>query len=153
MLFSGDEVEKKLASLSGGEAARLIFARLSVEQPNVLVLDEPTNHLDLEAIEALVAGLEAYDGTLIFVSHDRWFVSQLATRVFEITERGINDFPGTYDEYLGKLRRRPPRRRRRRPARQTTEEGREHPGPGKLLPRNRQATPASARASSSGATS
>ena len=100
VLFSGDEVEKKLSSLSGGEAARLIFARLSVEQPNVLILDEPTNHLDLEAIEALVAGLDAYDGTLIFVSHDRWFVSQLATRVFEITENGITDYPGTYDEYL-----------------------------------------------------
>jgi len=100
VLFSGDQVEKKLASLSGGEAARLIFARLSVEQPNVLVLDEPTNHLDLEAIEALVAGLDAYDGTLIFVSHDRWFVSQLATRVFEITEHGITDYAGSYDEYL-----------------------------------------------------
>ena len=100
MLFSGDEVEKKVPSLSGGEAARLIFARIAVDEPNVLILDEPTNHLDLEAIEALVAGLEAFDGTLIFVSHDRWFVSKLATRVFEITEHGINDYPGTYDEYL-----------------------------------------------------
>jgi ATPase subunit of ABC transporter with duplicated ATPase domains len=100
VLFSGDEVEKKLTSLSGGEAARLIFAHLSVKKPNVLVLDEPTNHLDLEAIEALVAGLEAYDGTLIFVSHDRWFVSQLATRIFEITAAGITDYPGNYDEYL-----------------------------------------------------
>jgi ATPase subunit of ABC transporter with duplicated ATPase domains len=63
-------------------------------------LDEPTNHLDLEAIEALVAGLKAYDGTLIFVSHDRWFVSQLANRIFEISESGINDYPGSYDEYL-----------------------------------------------------
>ena len=100
VLFSGDEVEKKIPALSGGEAARLIFARIAVDEPNVLVLDEPTNHLDLEAIEALVAGLAAFDGTLIFVSHDRWFVSQLATRVFEITENGINDYPGTYDEYL-----------------------------------------------------
>jgi ATPase subunit of ABC transporter with duplicated ATPase domains len=100
VLFSGDEVEKKIPSLSGGEAARLIFARIAVDQPNVLVLDEPTNHLDLEAIESLVAGLAAYDGTLIFVSHDRWFVSKLATRVFEITEQGFNDYPGTYDEYL-----------------------------------------------------
>jgi ATPase subunit of ABC transporter with duplicated ATPase domains len=100
VLFSGDEVEKKLPSLSGGEAARLIFACIAVDEPNVLVLDEPTNHLDLEAIEALVAGLAAFDGTLIFVSHDRWFVSKLATRVFEITEHGINDYPGTYDEYL-----------------------------------------------------
>ncbi len=100
VLFSGDDVEKRLSSLSGGEAARLIFARLVAEQPNVLVLDEPTNHLDLEAIEALVAGLEAYDGTLIFVSHDRWFVSRLATRVLEITHEGLNDYRGTYDEYL-----------------------------------------------------
>jgi ATPase subunit of ABC transporter with duplicated ATPase domains len=100
VLFSGDEVEKKLPALSGGEAARLIFARLAVDEPNVLVLDEPTNHLDLEAIEALVAGLEAFDGTLIFVSHDRWFVSKLASRIFEITDSGINDYPGTYEEYL-----------------------------------------------------
>jgi ATPase subunit of ABC transporter with duplicated ATPase domains len=100
VLFSGDEVEKKVPSLSGGEAARLIFARIAVDEPNVLVLDEPTNHLDLEAIEALVAGLAAFDGSLIFVSHDRWFVSKLATRVFEITEDGVNDYPGTYDEYL-----------------------------------------------------
>ena len=100
VLFSGDDVEKKVPSLSGGEAARLIFARIAVDEPNVLVLDEPTNHLDLEAIEALVAGLEAFDGTLIFVSHDRWFVSKLATRILEITEHGVNDYPGTYDEYL-----------------------------------------------------
>ncbi len=100
VLFSGDEVEKRVSSLSGGEAARLIFARLAVDQPNVLVLDEPTNHLDLEAIEALVEALDAYDGTLIFVAHDRWFVSQLATRILEITPESLNDYPGTYEEYL-----------------------------------------------------
>ncbi len=100
VLFSGDEVEKRLSALSGGEAARLIFARQAVEKPNVLVLDEPTNHLDLEAIEALVTGLEAYEGTLIFVSHDRWFVSKLATRIIELTANGVADFPGTYAEYL-----------------------------------------------------
>ncbi len=100
VLFSGDDVEKKLPSLSGGECARLIFARLTVTQPNVLLLDEPTNHLDLESIEALVEVLKTYDGTLIFVSHDRWFVSKLATRVVEIREDGINDFPGSYDDYL-----------------------------------------------------
>jgi ATPase subunit of ABC transporter with duplicated ATPase domains len=100
VLFSGDEVEKKVASLSGGEAARLIFARLAVDHPNVLVLDEPTNHLDLEAIEALVEALKSYDGTLIFVAHDRWFVSQLASRILEITEDKLNDYPGTYEEYL-----------------------------------------------------
>src|SRR5690606_29681464 len=87
-------------ALSGGEAARLVFARLQVEQPNIIVLDEPTNHLDLESIEALVAGLRSYDGTLILVSHDRWFVSQLATRVVEISHAGIRDYHGTYDEYV-----------------------------------------------------
>ncbi len=100
VLFSGEDAEKKVKSLSGGEAARLIFSRMVVERPNVLVLDEPTNHLDLEAIEALVAGLAAFDGTLIFVSHDRWFVSHLANRIIEITAQGLNDFRGTYAEYL-----------------------------------------------------
>ncbi len=100
MLFTGSDGDKRLSALSGGEAARLIFSRLSLEQPNVLVFDEPTNHLDLESIEALVAGLHAYDGTLILVSHDRWFVSQLATRVVEITKTGIRDYRGTYEEYV-----------------------------------------------------
>ena len=100
VLFSGDEADKKLSALSGGEAARLLFAREVVVQPNVLVLDEPTNHLDLEAIEALVKGLRDYEGTLVFVSHDRWFVGELATRIVEITPTGISDFPGTYAEYL-----------------------------------------------------
>ncbi len=102
VLFSGDEVEKKVGSLSGGEAARLLFAGHAVDEPNVLVLDEPTNHLDLEAIEALVEGLRAYDGTLLFVSHDRWFVGELATRVIEISEAGINDVPGSYEDYLAR---------------------------------------------------
>ncbi len=100
VLFSGDDVKKKVGSLSGGEAARLIFARLAVLEPNVLVLDEPTNHLDIEAIEALVDGLKRYQGTLILVSHDRWFVSQLADRIVEISPSGINDFRGTYEEYV-----------------------------------------------------
>jgi len=103
MLFSGEEGEKRLSQLSGGEAARLVFGRLNLELPNVLVLDEPTNHLDLESIEALVAGLQGYDGTLIFVSHDRWFVGQLATRVVEISQDGIRDYRGTYEEYVHAL--------------------------------------------------
>ncbi|MDP9120831.1 MAG: ATP-binding cassette domain-containing protein [Acidobacteriota bacterium] len=103
VLFTGDDVKKPVGSLSGGESARLVFCRLSVTKPNVLILDEPTNHLDLEAIEALVEGLKSYDGTLIFVSHDRWFVSQLANRVLEISPRGIQDFRGTYEEYLERL--------------------------------------------------
>jgi ATPase subunit of ABC transporter with duplicated ATPase domains len=100
MLFSGSDGEKRLSALSGGEAARLVFSRLALEQPNVLVLDEPTNHLDLESIEALVAGLQSYDGTLILVSHDRWFVGQLATRIVEISPAGIRDFLGSYEEYV-----------------------------------------------------
>ena len=102
VLFSREEVEKRLGSLSGGEAARLLFARLSVQEPNVLILDEPTNHLDLEAIEAMVVALKAYEGTLIFVSHDRWFVSELADRIVEITPQGLQAFEGTYEEYVAK---------------------------------------------------
>jgi len=101
VLFSGEDVAKKVGALSGGEAARLVFCRIMVERPNVLVLDEPTNHLDLESIEALVKALLAFEeGTLVFVSHDRAFVSALATRILEITPQGFRDFPGTYDEYL-----------------------------------------------------
>jgi energy-coupling factor transporter ATP-binding protein EcfA2 len=100
LLFSGPDVEKSIGSLSGGEAARLIFCRIIAERPNLLVLDEPTNHLDLEAIGALVDGLRAFEGTVLFVSHDRWFVSQLATRILEVTPTGLRDFPGTYAEYL-----------------------------------------------------
>ncbi|MEM6702018.1 MAG: ABC-F family ATP-binding cassette domain-containing protein [Acidobacteriota bacterium] len=103
VLFTKEEVKKKLSSLSGGEASRLILARQVVEKPNVLILDEPTNHLDLEAIDSLVKALDKYEGTLIFVSHDRWFVNRLATRILEISENGINDFEGTYEEYLEKL--------------------------------------------------
>jgi ATPase subunit of ABC transporter with duplicated ATPase domains len=102
VLFSGDESKKKISALSGGEAARLMFARQAVEKPNVLILDEPTNHLDLEAIDALVNAIKVYDGTLIFVSHDRWFVNELATRVVEITPEGVQDFIGSYDEYLAR---------------------------------------------------
>ncbi|MCG5056377.1 MAG: ABC-F family ATP-binding cassette domain-containing protein [Myxococcales bacterium] len=100
VLFSGDDVGKRVGLLSGGEAARLIFACLSVKKPNVLVLDEPTNHLDMETIEALIEALKAYPGTVVFVSHDRWFVSELATRIIELTPEGLKDFPGGYEAYL-----------------------------------------------------
>jgi ATPase subunit of ABC transporter with duplicated ATPase domains len=102
LLFSGDDVTKKVGSLSGGEAARLVFCKIAVGRPNVLVLDEPTNHLDLEAIHALVKALKDFDGTLLFVSHDRAFVQALATRILEVKESGFHDFPGTYEEYLGR---------------------------------------------------
>jgi ABC-type multidrug transport system ATPase subunit len=102
MLFSGDDVNKRVAALSGGEAARLVFCRIMAQQPNVLVLDEPTNHLDIESIQALVSALLEFEGTLLFVSHDRAFVSALATRVLEVTADGFRDFPGTYTEYLAR---------------------------------------------------
>ncbi|MDX1578273.1 MAG: ATP-binding cassette domain-containing protein, partial [Gemmatimonadota bacterium] len=100
VLFSGEDAEKRLGTLSGGEAARLVFCRIAIEEPNVMVLDEPTNHLDLESIEALVDGLKTYDGTLVFVSHDRWFVSRLADRIVEIRADGITDFAGSYEDYV-----------------------------------------------------
>lgn len=100
MLFTREEVDKPVSALSGGEVARVIFGRLAVVKPNVLLLDEPTNHLDMETIEGLTLGLKEYDGTLIFVSHDRHFVAQLATRVIELRRDGITDYQGTYDEYL-----------------------------------------------------
>jgi ATPase subunit of ABC transporter with duplicated ATPase domains len=102
LLFSGEDVNKRVELLSGGEAARLIFALLVVRRPNVLVFDEPTNHLDLEAIAALIEALKSYAGTVLFVSHDRWFVSELATRIIELTPEGPRDFPGTYTEYLAR---------------------------------------------------
>ena len=100
LLFSQDEVRKSTKALSGGEQGRMLFGRLMLQQPNVLVMDEPTNHLDMESIESLNTALEQYAGTLIFVSHDREFVSSLATRIIEMTPQGIVNFGGSYDDYL-----------------------------------------------------
>ena len=100
VLFQQDEVDKPVTALSGGERARMVFAAIGASLPNVLVLDEPTNHLDLEGIEALTDGLKAFEGTLLFVSHNRWFVRNLSTRVIELSEDGVFDFKGTYDEYV-----------------------------------------------------
>jgi ATPase subunit of ABC transporter with duplicated ATPase domains len=100
MLFSRDESAKSVKILSGGEQGRMLFGRLMLQRPNVLVLDEPTNHLDMESIEALNLALENYPGTLIFVSHDREFVSSLATRIIELTPQGIVNYGGSYDDYL-----------------------------------------------------
>jgi ATPase subunit of ABC transporter with duplicated ATPase domains len=100
VLFTQDDAEKRISALSGGEKARMVFCMLGAQQPNVLLLDEPTNHLDIEGIEALAKGLNKYEGTLLFVSHNRWFVNQLATRVVEISTDGVFDFQGTYDEYI-----------------------------------------------------
>ena len=100
LLFSQDEINKSVKVVSGGEQGRLLFGKLMLQKQNVMVLDEPTNHLDMESIESLNTALEQYPGTLIFVSHDREFVSSLATRVIEITSHGIVDFNGNYEEYL-----------------------------------------------------
>ena len=100
MLFSRDDSEKSVKVVSGGEQRRLMFGKIILQRPNVIVMDEPTNHLDMESIESLNLALENYAGTLIFVSHDRDFVSTLATRIIDMTPNGIVDFRGTYDEYL-----------------------------------------------------
>jgi len=100
LLFSSEDFKKQVRVCSGGEKNRLLFGKLMMMDTNVLLLDEPTNHLDMECIEALNLALEHYDGTLIFVSHDREFVSSLATRVIDIKDHGLVDFQGTYEEYL-----------------------------------------------------
>jgi ATPase subunit of ABC transporter with duplicated ATPase domains len=100
MLFSGEEALKPTRALSGGEAARLIFCRLMLQRPNVLVLDEPTNHLDLESINALNISLQRYDGTVLFVTHDYDVIDEVATRIWHFHGGRIEDFKGTYAEYL-----------------------------------------------------
>jgi ATPase subunit of ABC transporter with duplicated ATPase domains len=100
LLFSADDFEKPVKVCSGGEKNRLLFGKLMMSSPNVMVLDEPTNHMDMEAIEALNLALSYYEGTIIFVSHDREFVSSLATQIIEIKNRKLVNFAGTYDEYL-----------------------------------------------------
>jgi ATPase subunit of ABC transporter with duplicated ATPase domains len=100
LLFSQDDIEKSVKVISGGEQGRMLFGKLMLQKDNILLMDEPTNHLDMESIESLNLALENYPGTLIFVSHDREFVSSLATRVIEMTPDGIVDFRGTYEDYL-----------------------------------------------------
>ena len=101
LLFSGDDVKKPVNVISGGEQGRMIFGKLMLTKPNVLVMDEPTNHLDMESIESLNTALEKFKGTLVFVSHDREFVSSLATRIIEIRMDGtVVNYLGDYEEYL-----------------------------------------------------
>ncbi len=100
LLFSGDDVKKRVKVLSGGEKGRMLFGKLMLAKNNVLLMDEPTNHMDMEAIESLNTALDLFKGTLIFVSHDREFVSSLATRIIEISAKGVNDYHGTYEEFL-----------------------------------------------------
>ncbi len=100
LLFSADDVKKSTHVISGGERGRMLFGKLILQKPNILLMDEPTNHLDMESIESLNSALEKFTGTLIFISHDREFVSSLATRIIEMKPDGINDFKGNYEDYL-----------------------------------------------------
>ncbi|MEM7208570.1 MAG: ABC-F family ATPase [Pseudomonadota bacterium] len=100
LLFSRDEIGKSVNVVSGGEQGRLLFGQLMLGRHNVMLMDEPTNHLDMESIESLNLALDLYEGTLIFVSHDREFVSSLATRIIELNDSGITDYRGGYDDYL-----------------------------------------------------
>ena len=100
LLFSQDEIKKSVKVISGGEQGRMLFGKLMLQRPNIMLMDEPTNHLDMESIESLNTALENYPGTLIFISHDREFVSSLATRIIELTPGGVVDFSGTYEDYL-----------------------------------------------------
>ncbi|MBL4775978.1 MAG: ABC-F family ATPase [Mariprofundus sp.] len=100
MLFSQNDIHKSVKALSGGEKGRMLFGKFMFQNPNVMLLDEPTNHMDMEFIESLNTALEAYPGTLIFVSHDRELISSVATRIIEITAEGIVDYHGSYEDYL-----------------------------------------------------
>jgi ATPase subunit of ABC transporter with duplicated ATPase domains len=100
--FSEDEVEKKCRVLSGGEKARLVMAKMLYDPPNFLVLDEPTNHLDMATKEMLINALSEYEGTMLFVSHDRRFLAALSNRVLELTPEGIHQYGGGYTEYVAR---------------------------------------------------
>ncbi|OWV80817.1 glycosyl transferase family 1 [Rhizobium sp. R634] len=100
--FSGDDVEKRCRVLSGGEKARLVMAMMLFDPPNLLVLDEPTNHLDLDTKEMLIKALSQYEGTMLFVSHDRHFLAALSNRVLELTPEGIHQYGGGYTEYVAR---------------------------------------------------
>jgi len=99
MLFRGEEGNKMTDVLSGGESCRLLFCKLMLQKPNILVMDEPTNHLDLEAVIALNDALQRYEGTILFVTHDEDIIDEVATRIWHLTDDGIEDFQGTYAEY------------------------------------------------------
>jgi ATP-binding cassette subfamily F protein 3 len=117
-LFTGDDIYKKAAVLSGGERTRLAVARMLLRPANTLLLDEPTNHLDLDSKDVLLDALADFGGTLIFVSHDRYFVDRLATKIVEVGHGTIEIYPGTYEEFLWSKKeraRRPPETAPQRP--------------------------------------
>ncbi len=127
-MFSGDDVFKKVADLSGGEKARLSLCKRMLRRANLLLMDEPTNHLDMRSKERLEKALAEYPGTLLFVSHDRYFINRLATRIWEMTPEGIRSYDGNYDALLEQKKRLEERqvspgedgtpRRRREPSRE-----------------------------------
>jgi len=100
LLFGKEDINKPVNVLSGGEKGRLLFGKLMLQSPNVMIMDEPTNHLDMESIESLNLAVDLYPGTVVFVSHDREFVSSLATRIIELREDDYTDYRGNYEEYL-----------------------------------------------------
>ncbi|MFI5309082.1 MAG: ABC-F family ATP-binding cassette domain-containing protein, partial [Polyangiales bacterium] len=130
-LFSGDDVDKKVGVLSGGERSRVALARLMVNPGNLLLMDEPTNHLDLDSSEALGESLGSYDGTLVFVSHNRSFVRKLATRIWNVENGLVETYPGTLDEYMDSCRRRQAADQGKKPAAPTAK-------PAKAAPREQQ---------------
>ena len=103
MLFSGEEGHKPTQALSGGETARLLFCRIMLQKPNVLILDEPTNHLDLESINALNVALQKFEGTVLLVTHDQDMMEEVGTRVWHFDGKRIKDFKGTYEEFASTL--------------------------------------------------
>lgn len=104
VLFSGDDIYKKIAMLSGGESARLVMAKLILQKSNVLIMDEPTNHLDMESIDALIEALQAFNGAVLFVSHNRYFIDKIATRVLALSEHhGVQNYLGNYQDYLAQF--------------------------------------------------
>jgi ATPase subunit of ABC transporter with duplicated ATPase domains len=106
--FSGDDIDKKCRVLSGGEKARLVMARMLFDPPNFLVLDEPTNHLDMATKQMLIQALASFEGTMLFVSHDRHFLAALSNRVFEVTGDGVQPYGGGYTEYVSRTGREAP---------------------------------------------
>jgi ATP-binding cassette subfamily F protein 3 len=104
MMFGQDDFEKKIELLSGGEKARVRLAQLLVEKPNVLVFDEPTNHLDITSCEALESALSGFEGTILCVSHDRYFLDEVVERLWVITPPGMRDFDGNYSAWVEKVK-------------------------------------------------
>jgi ATP-binding cassette subfamily F protein 3 len=140
-LFSGDDIYKRAAVLSGGERTRLAVARMLLRPANTLLLDEPTNHLDLDSKDVLLEALEDFGGTLVFVSHDRYFVDRLATKIIEVGHGGIEVYPGTYEEFLWSRAKRlePAESGKPSPILQPQPAGKQtapaHPAAGRSLPR------------------